>query len=263
MKPFASIVIPVFNQLEYTKKCIDSLLKDSERAPVEIIVVDNASTDGTREWLDQLCHDMDRTQDTLVCIFNDTNKGVAPAWNQGASAAHADNIAIINNDIIVSKGWIRSVLWAMETFRLDLASPFAATGKLDYDFEKRATTFVGRNLTQIWHDYDFCAFVMKKDLYRRLGPFDEKFIVGGYEDTDYVWRMKKEKLAYGVTGAAFIHHFGSSTLGEFKKRGDEHAAHNRDYFMIKWNEDPSAGVGSIASKLKRTWRKFKMNWDLM
>ncbi|MEW6056121.1 MAG: hypothetical protein AB1540_05855, partial [Bdellovibrionota bacterium] len=97
----------------------------------------------------------------------------------------------------------------------------------------------------------------------KVGFFDEKFLIGGYEDTDYCYRLRKEGLAYGVSGAAFIHHFGSQTLGEFKKRGDKHAEHNRNYFISKWGVDPSHGSSRLSSKLRRSWRKLKLNWDRM
>ena len=263
MKALASIIIPVFNKLEYTKACLDSILKDSARPPLEIIVVDNGSTDGTREYLEALDRTMIRTDDLLKPIFNTKNLGVAPAWNQGAREAKTETLAILNNDILVTKGWLRSLMWAMETHKLDLVSPFAATGKMDYDLHTRAEKFTEKNLARLWDDYDFCAFVMPRETFQKIGFFDENFLVGGYEDTDYCYRLRKEKMRYAVTGAAFIHHFGSSTLGDFKKLGDKHVGHNRDYFVKKWGVDPSHAQNTFFARMRRSFRKFKMKWDRM
>lgn len=263
MSFFGSIVIPVYNQLKFTKDCLDSLLRDQDRCPYEIIIVDNASTDGTREYLMERAKELDRSRDILIPIFNDTNRGVAPAWNQGLKASTGKIIGILNNDILLSTGWFRSLVWALENHRLALVSPFAAGGAMDYDFEARAAEFSRKNFTKLWSDFDFSCVVLPRSTYEKIGLFDEGYLIGGYEDTDYCHRLRKAGLRYGVSGAAFIHHFGSQTLGEFKKRGDKHAAHNRDYFIKKWGVDPSAGVGSVQTKLRRTWRNLKMRWDYM
>jgi GT2 family glycosyltransferase len=263
MKHQASLIIPVFNQLKFTQGCLDSLLRDTDRCSYEIIVIDNGSTDGTKEYLVEKARDLDRTRDQLKPIFNETNLGVAPAWNQGLKACTGNMIGILNNDIIVSKGWFRSMMWAMDLHKLALISPYAAGGPLNYDFDARAEKFTCLNLGKLWDDFDFSAVVMPRATYLKIGLFDEGYLIGGYEDTDYCYRLREAGLRYGVSGAAFIHHFGSQTLGEFKKRGDKHAAHNRDYFISKWKKDPSEHVNHLSSKLKRSWRKFMLRWDLM
>lgn len=259
----ASLVIAAFNQIKFTQQCIDSLLRDNDRAPYEIIVIDNGSSDGTRQYLEAKARELDRSRDNLIPIFNEKNLGVAPAWNQGLRAAKGQSIGILNNDIVVSRGWYRGLLWAMENHRAGLISPYAQCGPLDYELEPRAERFTRRNLNTLWKDYDFCAAVMSRGTFDKIGFFDEGFLVGGYEDTDYVYRLREAGIRYGVSGASFIHHFGSQTLGEFKKRGDKHAPHNREYFISKWKVDPSASSATSAAKLKRSWRKFKLKWDLM
>lgn len=260
----ASIIIPVYNQVHFTEGCLDSLEADPDRPALEIIVVDNASTDETKNYLRaeerRLC---DPDDILLKVISNETNLGVAPAWNQGLRAASHDLLAVLNNDIQVTRGWLKACAWALEHQKLSLVSPFACTGSLDYPLEQRASSFTRKNRKKIWPDFDFCAVVLPRSTWETIGPFDEKFLVGGYEDTDYAYRLRKAGLKYGVTGAAFIHHFGSQTLGEFKRRGDKHAHHNREYFISKWGEDPSFRVGSLPWRIKKFWRRTKMMFDLM
>jgi GT2 family glycosyltransferase len=172
-------------------------------------------------------------------------------------------IGILNNDIVVTQGWFRGLQWAMETHGLGMVSPFAANGSLSYDLEERAGAFTRKNLGKLWPDYDFCAVVISRHTYEKIGLFDENFLVGGYEDQDYAYRLREAGIRYGVSGASFIHHYGSQTLGEFKRTGDRHVPHNREYFMKKWRRDPAEGVGSMPSKLRRSWRKFKLRWDYM
>lgn len=264
MKVFASIIIPTYNQLDRTKECLDSILRDGGRAPCEIIIVDNASTDGTREHLEVLARKLDRSKDHFVQIFNKTNLGVAAAWNQGMQAARGDYLAIVNNDVVLTTGWLRSLAWAMENHGLSLVSPFAATGPLDYNLEERAARFTERNLGKIWlGEADFCAVAMPRSTCKLVGPFDGKFVIGGYEDTDYCYRMRELGLRFGVSGAAFIHHYGSSTLDAFKKAGDAHAAKNRDYFISKWHENPSDREARPLHKIRRAYRRIKLHWDRM
>jgi len=264
MRNYASLIIAVYNQLDFTKGCLDSLLRDRDRAPYEIIVIDNGSSDGTTEYLHSKARDLDRSDDRLLIITNEKNLGVAPAWNQGLQAATGKTIGILNNDILVTAGWYRSLLWALDYHKLGLVCPFTGNGPLDYELPVRAEAFTKKNLLKLWTNrYDFSAAIMTRATYEKIGLFDEKFIIGGYEDTDYCYRLNEADIKFGISGAAFIHHFGSQTLGEFKVRGDKHAAHNRDYFISKWKKDPSAALNTFQSKLSRSWKKFKLRWDLM
>ncbi len=260
----ASIVIPVFNQLHYTRQCIESLLADPHRPDYEIIVVNNGSSDGTREYLDELSARVGAGgRDVLRPIHNAENRGVAPAWNQGVAASTGDPIAILNNDIVLTSGWLQGCVQTMEHHELAMVSPFAGTEALDYDLAAKARDFTAVNRDALWRSYDFCCVVLRRSTWQAVGPFDEKFLVGGYEDTDYAYRLREKGLRYGVTGASYIHHFGSQTLGEFKKRGDKHAAHNKDYFISKWGEDPSHFAGTWRGKLLRTWRRWKLRFGRM
>lgn len=260
---FVSVIIPVFNNLNLTRACVDSLLRDLDRPSYELIIIDNGSTDGTKDYLNELMKRTDHTQDNLIPIFNETNLGVAPAWNQGLKVATGEHIAILNNDIMVSKSWMRSLLWAMEYHKLDLISPFAQTGPLHYDLESRALKFTEKNLGKVWYEYDFCTFLMPLKTFQCVGLFDENYKIGGYEDTDYAYRMNEAGLKYGVTGASYIHHFGSSTLESFKKQGDLHVPHNLNYFINKWGKNPSHDANGFLNKLKRRWKRVKLKWDVM
>ncbi len=264
MKLETSIIAPLYNQVEYTKKCVESILADSKRPPLELILVDNASTDGTREYLDQVMSETRHLKDLRwVRIQNEKNLGVAPAWNQGLKAASTDELYVINNDILTPSGWIQKTREGWKRHDLALACPYAINGKLDYDLEKYAQKFTERNSGEVWDDYSFCAFFMPRSTLNEVGFFDEKFLIGGYEDTDYCYRLAAKGLKFGVIGSAFIHHFGSITLGEFKKGGDKHGSHNRNYFIQKWGEDPSLKNRDPLIKLRTKIRKLKMKMDWM
>ena len=100
-----SIVILTYNKLNYTKKCIESIRKYTCKESYEIIVVDNASTDGTIEWL--------KTQSDIITIFNKENLGFPKGCNQGIKIAKGDEVLLLNNDVIVTPKWLINLLEAL------------------------------------------------------------------------------------------------------------------------------------------------------
>src|SRR5512147_2918301 len=118
-----SLVIPVYNQLHYTKQCVEAIQRHTT-IPYELILVDNASSDGTHEYL--------RTLKATI-ISNEKNLGCAKAWNQGIRASGGTMVAILNNDIVVTPGWLERLVAFMEATGHGLVSPSAREGKLDYD----------------------------------------------------------------------------------------------------------------------------------
>ncbi len=101
-----SIIIPVFNNLTYTKNCIDSIIKtNNKKIPVELIVINNASTDGTAEYLNNLA-----AKKMIKLINNADNLAFSIACNQGAKISAGKYLIFLNNDTQVSDGWIDSLL---------------------------------------------------------------------------------------------------------------------------------------------------------
>ena len=109
-----SLVIPVYNQLLHTMQCLESILRLPDKGG-ELIVVDNASTDGTPEYL--------KATDGVTVIRNETNLGCAKAWNQGVQASKGDVVAILTNDIVVPPGWLSALLHFMEQTGHGIVSP--------------------------------------------------------------------------------------------------------------------------------------------
>src|SRR5439155_11805147 len=103
-----------YNQLLHTMQCLESILRLPDKAG-EIIVVDNASTDGTPEYRKGMAG--------VTVIRNATNLGCAKSWNQGVQASKRDVIGILNNDIVVTPGWLVALLRFMEESGHGIASP--------------------------------------------------------------------------------------------------------------------------------------------
>jgi len=108
-----SLVIPVYNQVVHTMQCLESIQRLPDR-PEEIIVVDNGSTDDTAEYLKSV---------RVKVITNATNLGSAKAWNQGIQAGKGDVVGLLNNDIVVTAGWLTALLAFMERTNVGIVSP--------------------------------------------------------------------------------------------------------------------------------------------
>jgi len=103
--PLTSIVMLTLNELEYTKKCIDSIERLTPEA-YELIVIDNGSTDGTVEYL--------RTKPGIVVISNSENRGFGGGCNQGIAIARGERVMLLNNDTVVTSGWLAAMHRALD-----------------------------------------------------------------------------------------------------------------------------------------------------
>ena len=100
-----SIIILTRNKFEYTKLCIESVRKYTQKDAYELIVVDNYSTDETREWL--------KEQVDVKVIYNSENVGFPKGCNQGIAIAEGENILLLNNDVIVTENWLDNLIMAL------------------------------------------------------------------------------------------------------------------------------------------------------
>ena len=241
-----SLVIAVWNQLEYTKRCLSSIERWTGR-PYELVIVDNGSTDGTREFL--------QTVKGRV-ILNETNLGCAKAWNQGIRASRGEVVGILNNDIVVTPGWLEGLLAFMEKTGHGMVCPAAREGNLDYDLDGYAKEFVAQCAGAARHgDVYAPCMLIRRDVFERIGLFDEGFSYGGCEDIDFIWRMKEAGFSVGMTGAALIHHFGMVTQDAIKEKETKvYPKDNLAHFQSKWKRTVRGNW------FNRRWEGIRMSW---
>src|SRR3989338_9791241 len=103
------IIIPVWNELESTKECINSLLKFT-KYPYRLIVIDNGSREPTRTYLDGIKNIFS----DFLLIRNDINLGFVKAVNLGVAASNNPYICLLNNDAVVTEGWLNSLVDTVE-----------------------------------------------------------------------------------------------------------------------------------------------------
>ena len=114
----ASVIVPCCNQLEFTRHCIAALMRFT-RASWELIVVNNGSADGTGDYLAGV---QDASPVPVTVIANSTNLGFPAAINQGLKCARGEYLVLLNNDAVVTEGWLEQMIglsgmvpWSAET----------------------------------------------------------------------------------------------------------------------------------------------------
>jgi len=180
-----SIVIPVHDQVGHTRGCLASLAADLA-AGVRVVVVDNASTDGTADLL--------AAQPQVTVLRNPENRGCAPAWNQGVEAANATWTVILNNDVLVTDGWLAALIGFAERDGARIVSPALREGELNYDLATYARDYTREmgGVVRRGVASGIC-FAVHRDVFERVGGFDERFRIGQFEDTDFFLRVRDGK----------------------------------------------------------------------
>lgn len=211
-----SIVILGWNQAEYTRLCLESVRRFTPE-PHELILVDNGSHDHTADVM--------RAVPDARVICNDANRGFAAGNNQGIAAARGDYVVLLNNDTIVTKGWLsRLVAHAARDPRVGMVGPMCnyvatdeqrVTERYDLeDLQKFAVLHARRNAGPALHT-EFLSgvcWLIKRAVLDAVGGLDEAFAIGGFEDNDFCRRVIAAGWRLAIAPDAFIHHFGSRTF---------------------------------------------------
>lgn len=259
-----SVVIPLYNQVQYTKQCVDSILAFNDGADVEIILVNNNSSDGTAEYLETL-------PESILKINNCDNKGYAGACNQGISVASAPWIIVMNNDVVVTEGWIDGLQSASRQYRLDCVTPGIREGALGYNLSEYAANFTSQlhNVIRCGTLSGIC-FATTRSVFDNVGLFDENYKFGQYEDADLFLRIHRAGYRVGTVGRSFIHHFGSVTQKSMgvKNRTSPHVLENKKYFIKKWKKSRlSRLLTRNSNKLKcffwGQWERFRYGHSVL
>jgi GT2 family glycosyltransferase len=203
-----TITFACYNQLNYTQQFIASL-DQTEVDFSRIVAVDNGSTDGTREWLQQ--------QEFGAVILNARNLGCGAAWNQGALAIQSKWTIVMNNDVVCAKGWLHHLLDAAEAHQLHIVSPAMVEGELNYDLAQWAQSAHSRMQGYVRQGAPHAVcMAIREDVWREIGYFMPVPKLLGYEDGIFFQRAAEAGLQTGTTADAWLHHYGMTTQKALK-----------------------------------------------
>jgi GT2 family glycosyltransferase/glycosyltransferase involved in cell wall biosynthesis len=239
-----TIIIITYNQWEYTKKCVDSIKKFT-KIPYKILIVDNGSTDETKEYLKKL-KDVD-------VILNKENKGFPIACNQAISKTSDDYVLILNNDVVVTQGWLERLVEIAELNpSVGLIGPVSnkvsglqADEDAKYDSIEKMHLYARKNLEKNYNQrlffprIAFLCTLIRRDVIDRIGGLDERFSPGNYEDDDFCLRAQLAGYKTLIAKDVFIHHYGSKSFkAEGIEKYNEYLERNRKIFVDKWGATP-------------------------
>jgi len=250
--PTVSIVIPCHNGLAYTAACLATL---RETLPNwfrgEIVVVDDASSDGTADFLARL----KRVDDRIKVVRNRKNGGFLAACNAGAKAARGDYLLFLNNDTVLLPGWLTPLLaifsehpdagvaggkLLFEDGRLQEAGALvfsdASAAKIGY-FDPDVDSPLYEYVREV--DYVSGAFLMTpREVFKEIGGFDRRYGFGYYDDDDYCLAVRAlGRGVYYQPESVIVHVEGASAGTDVAEGLKQYQIANQKLFAEKWTKE--------------------------
>jgi|GEM_PF-1726863 len=224
--PEVSIIIPIFNQLAYTKACLRTLWNNTgDAAPYEVIVVDNHSTDGSAEFLQA----QQKERSNLRVITLPANQGFASACNRGALEARGQYLVFLNNDTEPQEGWLSEMLKTAGKEKVGVVGSkliYPQSGLINHAgyvynpqigfypiYHNVSADFAGVNKEREFQAVLGACLLIRKDLFEAAGMF----ATYGLEDIDLCLKVRRAGYKIMYCPRSRVLHHGSVTLQKSAK----------------------------------------------
>ncbi|MCL4487310.1 MAG: glycosyltransferase [Chloroflexi bacterium] len=242
----ACIVVVTWNNVDLTRQCLESVLRDHTYPQFQVIVVDNASTDETPAYLTALAEREPRVR----IVLNEKNLGFAAANNVALRRVQdCEFVVFLNNDTVVPRGWLARLLRHARKSDIGLVGPATnwagneAMIDVTYrdlkDMEPFARRYVAEHEDQIFDIKSLALFcvAMRAQVIKAVGALDERFGIGMFEDDDYARRVRQAGLRVVCADDVFVHHRGNASFSKLSSL--EYSSLfdlNKRLFEEKWGE---------------------------
>jgi len=251
----ASLVIVTYNNAPLTQQCLESIYRNTTYPAFEVVVVDNASEDSTRVYLTYAA----TAYPNLHVILNAENEGFARACNMGVAAASGERIVYLNNDVVAPRGWLGRLMHHLDDPAIGLVGPVSnaacneANIQTTYSDMKQMEAFAADYTEKhAGQTFDikmlalYCTAVRRAVL-DQIGPLDEQFQVGLFEDDDFAQRVKAAGYRVVCAEDVFIHHVGMAAFGklseaEYKRIWDANQVRFEAKWQTKWQRHVGRGA---------------------
>ncbi|MGA9332719.1 MAG: glycosyltransferase [Rudaea sp.] len=245
--PRVSIVIPVYGKIDYTVACLRSLAEHADDIAFEVIVVDDASTDSTPRRLSEI--------GGIRVVRNAQNLGFVGSCNAGAEAATGEFIVFLNNDTVVTAGWLEALL---QCFAEEPDCGLVGAQLVYPDGRLQEAGGIVFNDGGAWNygrlddpadprhafrrEADYCsgaAIMLRRDLFLEIGGFDTRYSPAYYEDTDLAFAVRAAGKQVFYEPRSRVVHFEGITAGTDTSSGSgmkRFQAINHTKFVEKWKD---------------------------
>lgn len=256
------IIIPVWNQFALTKDCIESIFKNTTNIDYRIILVDNASDDETKNYLEGLNKSWPRQ---ISLIRNEKNLGFIKAVNQGIAASRAPYLCLLNNDTLVTKNWLKEMIAIAETGEdIGIVNPSSnnlgqkpAGGEPLELYAEKISKESGQFI-ELGAAIGFCMLIKRK-VFEKIGTFDEIYGMGNFDDTDFSRRAVKAGYRCVRACGAYVYHRENTSFNKIKTFEDDFKR-NKEIYEFRWGKPKR--IAYILDKVDTNVLK-KMNGEAM
>ncbi len=270
--PICTVVIPTYNGRDLLARCLASFDRhrpDPARWPIEVVVVDNGSSDGTSEWLA-------RKYPSARLLRIEPNRDFCAAANAGMAAARAPFVQLLNNDTEVTPGWIEAGLAPFEDPTVGSVAPLVVVRsdpkRVDsagdsyawYGWPRKrghgqeTENWTARPAEEVFGASGSSAFYRTEAL-RRAGTFD-LFLVSYYEDIDLAFRLRWAGYRCVYAPGCRIHHEISATNDHKSPALQRRIARNAE--LVFWWNLP-AGSLALAAIPHLVFTAMQAGWRLV
>ncbi len=244
-EPLVSVLIPVYNQIEYTVACLQSIHAAMPAVPIEVVIADDCSTDNTAAVLAAI--------GGVRVVQHPENLGFLRSCNRAIDHCRGDYVYLLNNDTTVRHGWLDTLLEVFDTFPdaglvgSKLIYPDGTLQEAGGIVWRDASGWnYGRNQQADAPEFNYvkevdyvsgAAILFPKQLFLDLGKFDEALVPAYYEDTDLAFAMRAAGYRVMYQPASVVVHFEGKSHGTDESAGiKQHQVVNQTVFREKWAE---------------------------
>jgi GT2 family glycosyltransferase/glycosyltransferase involved in cell wall biosynthesis len=272
--PDVSIIIPVLNKLEFTRQCLDRIWRNSgHEIAYEVIIVDNASSDGTSDWF----ANVSAFPRQLRYVRNRHNEGFAKANNTGARLSGSQYLLFLNNDTLVQPGWLAEMLRARRSDKsigvVGIKQLFPYTNTIYHTgivfapggIPQHLYPHLDASLPQVNKEREYQAvtgacLLIDRSLFEECGGFDEAY-VNGYEDVDLCMAVGQRGRKIVCCTGSYIYHYGQISEGRtadddrnaalFARKWSGRIREDRDDYLARDRADAARAPRTSASRIQR------------